>query len=51
MRTEQDDNITLYTIAELQAMKRVLESNKLRYSPFSLAEINHELLRREQLTN
>lgn len=46
-RTEQDNDITLYTLAELETMMRILESNKNGYCPFNHAEINSELLRRQ----
>lgn len=46
-RTEQDNDITLYTWGELETMMRILDNpNSTAYVPFDHAEINNELLRR-----
>ena len=47
-RTEQDNDITLYTLGELETMMRILDNpNSTAYVPFNHAEINSELLRRQ----
>jgi len=47
-RTQQDNDITLYTLAEIEAMMRILDNpNSTAYVPFDHAEINAELLRRQ----
>jgi len=47
-RTEQDNDITLYTLGELEAMMRILDNpHSKSYVPFSRAEITTELLRRQ----
>lgn len=47
-RTEIDNDITLYSYAELETMIRILENkNRRSYVPFSHNEIKAELLRRQ----
>ena len=45
MRTNDDNNIALYSTAELEAMKRRIEKNQ--YSVFSLSELETELEKRK----
>lgn len=47
-RTENDNDISLYSYAELETMIRILENkNSTSYVPFTHAEINAELLKRQ----
>lgn len=47
-RSDQDNNITLYTIAELIIMKnRVIAG---QYAPFTLEEITQEIIKRTENT-
>lgn len=47
-RTEQDNDITLYTLGELETMMRILDNpNSTAFVPFDHTEINAELLRRQ----
>ena len=49
MRTEQDNNITLYSSSELEKMERILfNKTSTSYVPFTLSEIKAELLKRTQ---
>lgn len=45
-RTEQDNDITLYTYNELQAMMRSHESNSTSWQPFTMQEVRNEIKRR-----
>lgn len=48
-RTEQDNDIKIYSYQELETMMRILETPKKSntYVPFSIHEINEELKRRQ----
>ena len=49
MRTEQDNDITLYSLKELEVMLKILDNpNSTAYVPFNRTEINNELLRRQK---
>jgi hypothetical protein len=49
-RNENDNDITLYSMAELETMKRVREhpQTKYNYCPFFLDEIKQELKKRKE---
>lgn len=48
-RNEHDNDITLYSLAELETMMRILNSpNNFTYVPFNHEEINAELIRRQK---
>lgn len=46
-RTEQDNDITLYSLSELQAMKRRYDGNYKGWQPFTLDEVESEIIKRE----
>ena len=47
MRTEQDNNITIYSFAELEVMLVILDNkNSTSYVPFSRGEIENEINKR-----
>ena len=46
-RTAQDNDITLYSIGELQAMKRRYEGNYKGWQPFTNNEVEAEIIKRE----
>lgn len=46
---QQDDDISLYSLKELETMMRILDNpNSSKNVPFDHAEINAELLRRQK---
>lgn len=45
-RTEQDNDITLYSLSELRAMKRTHEQTPSKWQPFSKNEVLDELQKR-----
>lgn len=44
MRTQQDNNITLYSFEELQCMEKRIKTQQ--YNPFTVDEIKAELIKR-----
>lgn len=48
-RTKQDNDIRLYSYAELQTLLNILESNSTSYVPFTKQQILTELENRKDL--
>ena len=46
-RTEQDNDISLYSLDELKAMFRKYQSNSTMWQPFTFKEVNFEIRKRE----
>ena len=46
-RTQQDNDISLYSILELKAMQKRYNSNPSRWEPFTQQEIECEIVKRE----
>ncbi len=46
-RTEQDNDITLYSLDELKAMKNRYDGNYKGWQPFTLDEVESEMIKRE----
>jgi hypothetical protein len=46
-RTQQDNDITLYSLDELKAMKNRYNANYTGYQPFSIAEVEAEIIKRQ----
>jgi hypothetical protein len=49
-RTKQDNDITLYSLGELQAMERRYKNSPQSWQPFSLNEVKAEITKRETNT-
>lgn len=47
MRTEQDNNISLYSLMELKAMQNRYKGNYKAWQPFTLNEVEAEIIQRE----
>ncbi len=46
-RTEQDNDISLYSLDELKAMYRKYQSNSTTWQPFTFKEVNFEIRKRQ----
>jgi len=46
-RTEQDNNITLYTLVELKAMQNRYKGNYTGWQPFTPEQVENEIIQRE----